>query len=59
VQAALTLARAVKKAETVAKEAKDDALQEALSGAQAALGGYLEAKGLSRPKQRKGPRKAG
>ena len=59
VQEALRLARALVKGQAVAKEAKDDALEEALSGAHAAVESYLEGRGLSAPKRRaRGPRKA-
>ncbi len=59
VQEALRLARALLKGLAVAKEAKDDALLEALSGAHTAVEGYLEGQGLNAPKRRaRGPRKA-
>ena len=59
VQEALRLARALVKGQAVAKDAKDDALQEALSSAHAALEGYLDGRGLNAPKRgTRGPRKA-
>ena len=59
VQEALKIARSLGKAEGVAKQCKDEALQAALSAAVASLSEYLEGRGLGVPSTRTGARRAG